>query len=208
AKLNQKMTGSFGHINATSFYPGKNLGALGEAGAITTDNKDYYHKVKVLRNYGSEEKYYNSLIGYNARIDECQASVLKVKLKYLNNWNDQRKCVAENYHRLLKDIKYIQIPHEIPDSNSVWHQYVIQANKRDELQFWLNSLGIETLIHYPVPPFRQLAFKDLELFQSSKFPLADKLANHSLSLPIYPGLTFQDQEYIASKIYEFYTHNC
>lgn len=198
-----KMSGSFGHINATSFYPGKNLGALGDAGAITTNDEILYLKAKTIRNYGSQKKYFNEVKGINSRLDELQSAFLSVKLKYLNEWNKERNIIAQWYIELLKDVPEIILPYIHPDCTSNFHLFVIRTEKRDQLQQYLNQHQIGTLIHYPIPPHLQNAYKDLG-YKKGDFPIAEKIADTCLSLPIYPGLSKDDVEYICLTIKKFF----
>ncbi len=200
---NGKIAGSFGHLNGTSFYPGKNLGALGDAGAVTTDSDELARKIKTLRNYGSEKKYFNEVIGFNMRLDEIQAAFLSVKLNYLNTWTAERQRVAALYDEALKSIEQIAIPVVAEKSSHVYHLYVIQAEKRDELQQHLNSNGIGTLIHYPIPPHLQKAYAHLN-YSKGDFPLAEKIASSCLSLPIWPGMNADQVLYISETIKAFY----
>ncbi len=197
-----KMTGSYGDINATSFYPGKNLGALGEAGAVTTDNIELANKLRALRNYGSHKKYHNLYLGRNGRMDELQAHFLSIKLNFLNVWNLQRKAIAKQYNEELQHADQILLPLIAENCDSVYHQYVILSERRDELQTFLADRGIGTLIHYPIPPHLQPAYAQLN-WQIGDFPIAERLANQMLSLPIYPGLTEDDVEYITRMIKNF-----
>lgn len=203
ASFNNQLTGSFGDINATSFYPGKNLGALGDAGAVTTNTAELAQKAQVLRNYGSQKKYHNEVIGYNMRLDECQAALLSVKLKYLPDWTKQRQQAANWYNELLAGIHELILPQVHSNATHVYHLYVVRTQQRDALQAHLTENGIGTLIHYPVPPHLQKAYKDLN-FQQGSFPIAEELANTSLSLPMFPGITKEQIEFIASRIKNFY----
>ena len=203
ARLNGKMSGSFGHINATSFYPGKNLGALGDAGAVTTNNAELASKVKMLRNYGSNKKYYNEVIGHNMRMDELQAGLLAVKLPYLDAWIQQRREIAATYHQLLSETGDLVLPFAITPDSHVYHLYVVRTRKRDELQNWLTSQGIGTLIHYPVPPHLQGAYQHLG-FGKGSFPMAEEIASTCLSLPLWPGMTAEELDYVTRKIKDFY----
>lgn len=203
AGFNNQLTGSFGDINATSFYPGKNLGALGDAGAVTTNTAELAQKAQVLRNYGSQKKYHNEVIGYNMRLDECQAALLSVKLKYLPDWTKQRQKAANWYNELLAGIHELILPQVHSNATHVYHLYVVRTQQRDALQAHLAENGIGTLIHYPVPPHLQEAYKDLN-FQQGSFPIAEELANTSLSLPMFPGITKEQIEFIASRIKNFY----
>lgn len=203
ATYNGKPTGSFGDINATSFYPGKNLGALGDAGAITTNSDDYALRAKRLRNYGSEKKYYNEEIGHNMRLDELQAALLSVKLKYLREWTSQRQQIAAWYDENLKGVGDLKLPKVAHNATHVYHLYVVRTSRRDELQNYLAENGIGTLIHYPIPPHMQKAY-DLMSFDHKKFEISKKLANSCLSLPLYPGLDSQKILYISELITKFY----
>lgn len=196
-------TGAWGDINGTSFYPGKNLGALGDAGAITTNNKVLADNSIMLRNYGSQKKYYNDVIGYNMRLDECQAAFLSVKLKKLSNWTLQRQEIAKWYYESLTEIKEIILPQIATEATHVYHQFVIRTRKRDELQEYLNSNNIGTLIHYPVPPHLQNAYKYLN-YKTGDFPIAEEIANSCLSLPIWPGMTKDMVLHIAKEIKEYF----
>jgi len=188
ATYNGKAAGSFGHANGTSFYPGKNLGALGDAGAITTDDADLAYKLATLRNYGSQRKYYNEVIGHNSRLDEMQAAVLSVKLPFLDEWTAQRKQIAEWYHQQLAGTPDLILPVTAPGASHVYHLYVVRTTRRDALQQHLTEQGVGTLIHYPVPPHLQQAYQFLG-FSAGQFPLAEEIANTCLSLPMWPGMT-------------------
>lgn len=198
-----KITGSWGRINATSFYPGKNLGALGDAGAITTNDKELAQKATVLRNYGSEKKYFNEVAGYNMRLDELQAALLRVKLRSLELWTRERRQIARWYDELLKGIGPITTPFCHIDAMHVYHLYVIRTNDRDDLQDCLNQNGIGTLIHYPVPPHLQQALRYLG-YKRGDFPVAEKLASTMLSLPIWPGMERNHVEYVSGVIRNYY----
>jgi len=202
ASYNGKFAGSFGNINATSFYPGKNLGAYGDAGAITTDDESLVLKASVIRNYGSEKKYYNEIQGMNSRLDEVQAGFLSVKLTYLNSWNNERAKIASMYSERLKNIGRIILPQIASSATSVFHQFVIRTKKRDDLQKFLNKNGVETLIHYPVPPHLQKAYSELN-FKKGDFPIAEEIADTCLSLPIYRGLTESEIDYVCETIKKF-----
>jgi dTDP-4-amino-4,6-dideoxygalactose transaminase len=188
ASYKKRLTGSWGNINGTSFYPGKNLGALGDAGAITTNDLILGEKAKVLRNYGSAKKYHNEVIGYNMRLDECQASFLSVKLNYLNEWTKQRQEIASWYNEALKGIEGLILPQTANHASHVYHLYVIRTKRRDALQSHLNQNEIGTLIHYPVPLYLQKAYGDLG-FKKGDFPIAEEIAHTALSLPLWPGMT-------------------
>lgn len=205
ASYNNILTGAWGDINGTSFYPGKNLGALGDAGAVTTNNKYLAQKAMVLRNYGSQKKYYNEVIGHNMRLDECQAAILSVKLKYLNNWTEQRQQISNWYHEALAGIEQIILPKTASNATHVYHLFVIRTKKRDELQKHLNDNEIGTLIHYPIPPHLQQAYAHLG-HQKGDFPIAEEIANTCLSLPMWPGISLNEVNYIASKINTYFAN--
>lgn len=187
----EKFTGTFGDINGTSFYPGKNLGALGDAGAITTDNEELANRIKILRNYGSAVKYYNDEIGYNNRLDEMQAAFLRVKLNYLQEWTNQRKVIAQWYNEILHDRSDLVLPYVHENADHVYHLYVVRTSNRQILQQELTEKGIQTMIHYPVPPHLQKAYKHLG-YKEGDFPIAEEIARTCLSLPIWPGLLKSD----------------
>ncbi len=203
AFYNGKITGSFGHINATSFYPGKNLGALGDAGAITTNSEDLAQKVKVLRNYGSEKKYYNQIKGVNSRLDELQAAFLDVKLKYLKEDTLERQRLAAIYDSELSDIEDLVLPSNADQCSSVYHIYQIRTYQRDALQKYLLENEIGTVIHYPVPPHLQGAYSELG-YKLGDFPIAEKIAQETLSIPLYQGMTEQQQKTVIESIKKFF----
>lgn len=206
ATWDNKITGSFGDINATSFYPGKNLGALGDGGGITTDSEDLYLKAKSYRNYGSEKKYYNEIKGINSRLDELHAAVLRVKLPYLQELTKTRQDIAKKYDKHLANCTNIKIPSIAANASHVYHLYVIMCDKRDELQAYLQTQGIGTLIHYPIPPHLQLAYKELN-YKEGDFPIAEKIAKTCLSLPNYPGITDAQIEEVSNAILKFYNND-
>lgn len=203
ASYNGKLTGSFGHVNGTSFYPGKNLGALGDAGAVTTNDADLARKVSMLRNYGSEKKYYNDEIGFNMRLDECQAGFLSVKLKYLDEWTKERQKIAGWYDDALKNIGDLVLPSVAKDATHVYHIYMVRTKHRDALQKFLAENGIGTLIHYPVPPHLQNAYQHLG-YSKGDFPIAEEIADNCLSLPLWPGMTDSQIGIIQKRIKEYF----
>ena len=194
-----KKTGSWGHANATSFYPGKNLGALGDGGAITTDDERVAERVGTLRNYGSRAKYYNEEIGYNNRLDELQAAFLNVKLSFIDRWTKERQEVARLYDKALAGCRDLILPQVHPDATHVYHLYVIRSQGRQVLQERLRSRGVGTLVHYPVPPYMQKAYSDLG-HRKGEFPIADEMADTVLSLPLWPGMTMEAVSYITDCI--------
>lgn len=203
ATFEGKLTGSFGQINGVSFYPTKNLGALGDAGAVTTDNPALADFAKTYRNYGSRQRYYNEMQGLNSRLDAVQAGVLRLKLAYLKSWNTEREALAQLYLEQLVGISALTLPRLGQDCTSVWHLFVVLAEKRDALQTWLQKRGIGTLIHYPLPPHLQQAYTHLG-FLKGQFPLAEMIAQKCLSLPLYPGMPTAHVHSVAAAIREFY----
>ncbi len=203
ATFNGQPTGSFGDFSATSFYPGKNLGALGDAGAVTTNQPALAEKAALIRNYGSPKKYYNSILGKNARLDELQAALLGIKLPYLDGWNKIRQGIAKQYDHLLKDVGDLVLPAVHPQATHVYHQYVVRTAHRQALIDHCTSKDIGTLIHYPVPPHLQDACKSLG-YRKGDFPITEEIAETCLSLPVYPGLQEDEVAYIAKMIRAFF----
>lgn len=202
ARFNGQLTGSFGQINATSFYPSKNLGAMGDAGAITTNNSKLADKARVLRNVGSIVKYHHLLRGYNSRLDTLQAVVLSCKLPYLNEWNNERKQIAQRYFNNLKSHAAVHLPGLITGAQHVYHLFVIRHQRRDRLQQHLLQHGIQTLIHYPIPPHLQPALAYLG-YKKGDFPVTEDLAKTCLSLPLFIGMTDDQVDYVSEKIISF-----
>ena len=202
AEYKGKRVGSMGRMAAFSFYPGKNLGAYGEAGAITTDDPKLDRIVRMLRDHGSEQKYYHDMLGYNARLDGIQAAVLNVKLRYLDRWNAERNRVARLYNQLLSGL-HVKLPQMDERFEQVFHVYVIETERRDELQSYLADNKIPTIIHYPVPIHLQKAF-DYLCYRQGSFPIAEKLSNEILSLPVYPEMTDEQVSFVAEKIRNFF----
>jgi dTDP-4-amino-4,6-dideoxygalactose transaminase len=201
SSYNGKLTGSFGHANGVSFYPGKNLGALGDAGAVTTNKEEIAEKIKALRNYGSLKKYHNDYVGLNRRLDELQAALLSVKLQHLNSWTQERKEIAEAYNEILVGSNLI-LPKLASNADHVFHLYVVRTSKREELQEYLNKKGVGTLIHYPIPPHLQKAYKYLG-YKIGDFPIAEELANTSISLPLWVGIKKNQLEIVSDLIAKF-----
>lgn len=194
-----RKTGSWGHINATSFYPTKNVGALGDAGAITTNDEKLAERVRKLRNYGSIRKNEHELTGYNSRMDELQAAFLSVKLKHNGVWNSERQRIANEYHKQLEGIGDIILPNPATTASHVYHQFVIRTGQQNRLQQGLRQRGIETLVHYPTPPHQQKAYSFLG-YRKGSFPIAEKLAATCLSLPIFPGISIEQLNAVISGI--------
>jgi dTDP-4-amino-4,6-dideoxygalactose transaminase len=198
-----QFAGSFGDLNGTSFYPGKNLGALGDAGAVTTNDDALARTVQTLRNYGSQRKYYNEVIGVNSRLDELQAAVLSAKLPHLDAWTAQRRQVAAAYDERLRGIGDLTLPAVADGATHVYHLYVVRTARRDALQAHLSAAGIGTLIHYPVPPHLQQAYQSAG-YSAGAFPIAEDLAQTCLSLPMWPGMTDAHVDAVVSAIQRFF----
>lgn len=199
ATQNGKKAGNISDAAAFSFYPGKNLGALGDAGAVVTNNSEIAERVRALGNYGSTQKYCHDYQGVNSRLDELQAAFLSVKLQRLDEWNQERSQIAKNY---CENINNEQITIPKYEDNSVYHIFPVFCNKRDELKEYLENKGIHTLIHYPIPIHLQKAYSELE-YQKGDFPIAEEISNTELSIPLYPGLREEEIEYIITCINEF-----
>jgi dTDP-4-amino-4,6-dideoxygalactose transaminase len=193
--------GTMGRAAGFSFYPGKNLGACGEAGAVTTNDAGIARKIRMLRDHGQARKYYHDMEGYNGRLDAIQAGILRVKLRHLAVWNERRRGCASRYQELLGNTEEIQVPFEPAWSKAVFHLYVIQVQNREQLQKYLGELGIGTGIHYPIPLHLQNAYKSLG-YREGDFPVAEKAASQILSLPMFPGLTYAQQVRVAERVLE------
>jgi dTDP-4-amino-4,6-dideoxygalactose transaminase len=197
-----KVVGSFGDIGCFSFYPSKGCGAFGDAGCIVTDDEDIADKFRVFRNYGSRMRYKNEVVGANSRLDELQAGLLRVKLKYLDEFNSERCKIAKRYNDEILNF-LIQKPQIRPGADSSWHQYVVHIPEcRNQMAEYLRLNGIDTIIHYPVPPHLSEAYKYLG-YGIGDFPIAEKYANEVLSLPMYNGMTFEEQTKVINTINKF-----
>jgi len=196
------ISGSMGDAACFSFYPGKNLGAYGDGGMIVTNDKKLVEKLKMLRNYGQRVKYYNDFRGYNSRLDTVQAAILRVKLKYLDRWSEERRQAAAEYTKLLKNSD-IKSPITAKGNTHVYHLYLIQTDKRDELQKWLKDKEIATQIYYPVPIHLQNAYKDMG-WKEGDFPITENLSKRNLALPLFPEIKKEEIEYVASAVLEFF----
>lgn len=192
--------GSMGHAAAFSFYPGKNLGACGEAGAMTTNDEQLTHTCRLLRDHGQSKKYFHDIEGYNGRLDAIQAGFLQVKLKHLATWNEQRRQAAERYAKLFAGAEgLVTLPYQPSWARSVYHLYVVQVDDRARLQQNLNDVGIGTGIHYPVALHLTKAYKELG-FRVGDFPVTERSVGHILSLPMFPGLTTIQQDRVVSEV--------
>jgi dTDP-4-amino-4,6-dideoxygalactose transaminase len=205
ARYKGERIGGRGDVICWSFYPGKNLGAFGDGGAITTNNPDIADKIRVLRNYGSRIKYVNEEKGINSRLDPIQAAALRVKLKYLDEWNARRSFLAEIYSDELKNLN-ITIPFVPAWAESANHLYVVRTKQRERFQNFLNEAGVGTLIHYPIAPHQQAAYKDMHGFERS-LPIATSLAREVISLPLGPQLTEREVLHVTNQIQKFFTQD-
>ncbi|MBZ5573089.1 MAG: DegT/DnrJ/EryC1/StrS family aminotransferase [Acidobacteriia bacterium] len=197
-----KKAGSIGKAAAFSFYPGKNLGACGEAGAVTTNDAEPAHEVRMLRDHGQSRKYYHEIEGYNGRLDALQAGILQVKLAHLETWNKQRRERADEYKRLFEASGAALPPYEPSWSRAVYHLYVVRTEDRDGMMNHLKEMGIGTGIHYPVPLHLQTAYTSLQ-YRLGDFPVAEKAAAEVVSLPMFPQLSAKQQAYVAEGILNF-----
>jgi len=198
ARYKGRSSGSLGDAAGHSFYPGKNLGALGDAGAVTTDDDELAEKLRVLRNYGSKEKYFNEVKGFNSRLDELQAAFLRVKLRKLDEWNDSRKKIAAYYIDALSNSE-LKLPYVPEWADPVWHLFVVRSNRRDELKQYLTEMNVGTVIHYPVPPHLQPAYVELG-YKKQDFQIAETIHNEILSLPNGPTMSSEQIDYISAAI--------
>lgn len=201
AKYKGNRVGALGDVTAWSFYPTKNLGAFGDAGAVTTDNDELADEIRLLRNYGSRVKYNNEIKGYNSRMEEIHAAMLRIKLKYLDTWNSQREVLANLYLEELQETGIV-LPYIEEWAESAWHLFVIRCKKRDALQQHLKASGIGTLIHYPIPPHLSDAYKDMGAGEGS-FPISEAIHREVLSIPLSPHLTSGQCQMVVSAIRSF-----
>lgn len=201
AKFNGQMTGTFGDIGCFSFYPSKNLGAFGDGGAIVTNDEKIADDVRVFRNYGSEKRYHNKIVGANSRLDEMQAGLLRVRLSHIDELEQEKRQICEKYLRELKNDKII-LPKIGEGATHIWHQFVIRCKERDELIKYLDEKNIGTIIHYPIPPHLSEAYQYLGYGKGS-FPVTEQYANEVLSIPLYNGMTEEEQDYVIKAINEF-----
>jgi len=197
-----KRAGSLGHAAGFSFYPSKNLGALGDGGAIVTNDDALADDMRRLRNYGSTKKYVHEVAGVNSRLDELQAAILRLKLPVLDHGNERRRAIADHYTAGLQGIADLQTPKSVDGATSVYHLYVIRTSKRDELAAYLNEQGVTCLIHYPIAPHQQGAYADLKI-PADSLPLANQAAAQTLSLPIWPQMPFAAADEVIAHIKKF-----
>lgn len=201
ALFDGQMTGTFGDIGCFSFYPSKNLGAFGDAGAIVTNNKKIAEDFKIYRNYGSEKRYYNKVVGANSRLDEVQAGLLRVRLNHLSELTEERIALAKKYQEGIINPQIIK-PETDDRCTSVYHQYVVRTRKRDFFQSYLMEHGVGSIIHYPIPPHLSEAYQNLD-HHAGDFPITEEYADTVLSLPIFNGMTAKEQDYIIQLINDY-----
>lgn len=199
AEIAGKRAGGWGHAAGFSFYPGKNIGALGDAGAITTNDSELANVLKALRNYGSHKKYNNLYKGVNSRLDEIQAAILQVKLKYIDKETEKRREIAKKYLSAISN-ELISLPFCEDENNHVWHLFTISTSHRDELQNWLLGHEIQTLIHYPIPPHKQKAYQE---WNGDDYPVTEKIHQEIISLPLDPTMSEADIEYVIKAVNDF-----
>lgn len=201
ACFNGQMTGTFGDIGCFSFYPSKNLGAFGDAGAIITNQEEIATAMKMYRNYGSEKRYYNKVVGANSRLDELQAALLRVRLSHMEELTREREQIAKRYLDEINNRKFV-LPKIAAGSTHVWHQFVIRCKDRTALIDYLDKEGIGTIIHYPIPPHLSEAYAPLG-YKTGDFPITEEYANTVLSLPMYNGMTYEEQTKIINALNNF-----
>ena len=196
-----KMTGTFGDIGCFSFYPSKNLGAFGDAGAIVTNDESIDKAMRMYRNYGSEKRYYNKVVGANSRLDEIQAGFLRVKLSHIDELTEERRNIADRYLKEIKNDKLI-LPKLRENATHVWHQFVIRCERRNELMDYLKERDIDTIIHYPIPPHLSEAYEYLG-FTKGSFPITEEYADTVLSIPMFNGMKAEEQDYVIKCLNDF-----
>jgi dTDP-4-amino-4,6-dideoxygalactose transaminase len=201
-RYRDRMAGNLGDAAGFSFYPSKNLGAFGDAGAVVTNDDALADKVRVLRNYGSRKKYYNEVKGHNSRLDPLQAAFLRVKLGHLDEWNQRRSLIATHYLDSLRYVPDLGLPHVPSGVVPAWHVFIVSHPERDRLQLHLKEQGIGTLIHYPVPPHLSEAYQELG-YHAGDFPITEKMADTFLSIPMGPHLSMDEVDYVIEKIRDF-----
>ena len=201
AQWRGKKAGSFGVAACFSFYPAKNLGCFGDGGAIVTNDPSLAEKMRILRSYGSDRRYHYEFVGVNSRLDEIQAGLLRVRLKYLDEMNAERNALASRYSSEIKN-PLIRLPGTRPETYNVWHQYVVRCSRRNELKKYLEERGIHSLIHYPIPPHLSKAYSYLGLREGS-LPKTEALCESVLSVPLYNLMTVEEQDYVISALNGF-----
>lgn len=195
----ENRTGNLGDASGFSFYPGKNLGCIGDGGAVTTNDEELFNKIKAIANYGSDRKYHHIYKGVNSRLDEIQAAVLDIKLKHLDSDNNKRREISKYYRENIKNSKII-LPETYNEKSHVWHIFAVRTQNRDKFQKYLTEKGIQTIIHYPTPPHKQGAYKE---WNNLSFPITEEIHNTILSLPISPVMTDSEIEKVVEVVNEF-----
>lgn len=195
----ENRTGNLGDASGFSFYPGKNLGCIGDGGAVTTNDEELFNKIKAIANYGSDRKYHHIYKGVNSRLDEIQAAVLDIKLKHLDSDNNKRREISKYYRENIKNSKII-LPDTYDEKSHVWHIFAVRTKNRDEFQKYLTEKGIQTIIHYPTPPHKQGAYKE---WNNLSFPITEEIHNTILSLPISPVMTDSEIEKVVEVVNEY-----
>ncbi|MGK7879302.1 MAG: DegT/DnrJ/EryC1/StrS family aminotransferase [Crocosphaera sp.] len=211
AKWQDDVTGNIGHVGCFSFFPTKNLGTCGDGGAVTTNDPAIAESIRVIKEHGSAQRYYHDVVGINSRLDSIQAAILQVKLRYLDQWNKQRREIAQRYHQLLAGISEIQLPQEIQGGYHVWNQYTIlvknktnqEKTTRDDLRAKLQENGIISMIYYPIPLHLQKVYQNLG-YQKGDFPVTEQAANEVLSLPMFPDISPEEQEQVAYALRDYF----
>ena len=206
ARYKGQPTGSLGDVAATSFYPGKNLGAYGDGGAVMTDNEDWVQQINMIRDHGSSKKYHHDVLGWNSRLDGIQAVVLDVKMNYIDEWNQKRRDAGKMYSEKLAEVKELKLPTTHPDADHVYHLYVVQTENedhRDKLMEHLQAKEIGVGIHYPIPPHLQKGYQHLGYTQGD-FPESEKHAKRIISLPIFPEITEEQIDYVVAEIKNYF----
>lgn len=201
ACYNGQMTGTFGDVGCFSFYPSKNIGAFGEGGAVVVQDEELAKEFRIFRNYGSEKRYYNKVVGTNSRLDELQAGLLRIRLKHVQETEEERVQIAARYLNEIKNPK-LQLPRIQEGATHVWHQFVVRTKERDALIAYLNEREIGSIIHYPVPPHLSEAYQYLG-YKEGDFPITEQYANEVLSLPMYNGMTEEEQTYVIDALNAF-----
>jgi dTDP-4-amino-4,6-dideoxygalactose transaminase len=204
AKYNGQGVGTLGDAACFSFYPSKNLGAYGEAGAVITNNDQAAQKMRAFRSHGSFKQYHHDFVGHNFRMEGFQGAILNVKLKYLNDWTEKRRSLAENYRQFLSGVAQVKTPIEVSGHKHVYHLYIVRVERREELQKFLAERKIHTGIHYPIPCHLQKAYENLG-YKEGDFPVAEKYSKEILSLPMYPELTTEQIQFVSQSIADFYS---
>jgi dTDP-4-amino-4,6-dideoxygalactose transaminase len=202
ATFDGRKVGSMGIAACFSFYPAKNLGAYGDGGAVTTNDADLAYRIRMLRQYGERKKYEHNSIGYNSRLDELQAAILRVKLRHLDSWNNSRRKAAKMYNELLRGVKGVILPQEFEDRKHVYHLYVVRHARRDKMREFLATSGIGTGIHYPIPVHLQKSYLHLK-YRRGSFPQTEAAAHQMLSLPMFPEITDNEIEYVCQTVRSF-----